>query len=289
VTRLASPRAGEVARPTAAVAGTPEEATETTDVRARLDRLDWQGIERGLRERGYATARGALRPEECEALIALYGDDALFRKTIDMAARRFGEGEYRYFAYPLPPLVEALRREAYPRLAPIANSWMRALGERARYPASLARFLARCRRAGQTRPTPLLLRYEAGGYNCLHQDLYGALAFPLQIAFALSRRGGDHLDGDHTGGEYAGGDYAADDHVDGDYTGGDFLLVEQRPRAQSIGHAVPLECGEMIVFTNSVRPAHGARGHYRVNVRHGVSPLLSGTRYTLGVIFHDAE
>jgi hypothetical protein len=239
-------------------------STAEGNLRARLDHLDWEAIERGLSERGYATVRGVLRPEECESLVALYGDDARFRKTIDMGPRRFGEGQYKYFAYPLPPLVEELRREAYPRLAPIADRWMKALGERARYPAGLAQFLARCRRGGQAKPTPLMLRYETGGYNCLHQDLYGRLAFPLQIAVALSRRGAD-------------------------YTGGDFLLVEQRPRAQSVGHAVPLERGEMIVFTNHVRPARGSRGCFRVNVRHGVSPLLSGLRLTLGVIFHDAE
>ena len=236
----------------------------SADLRARLDHLDWEEIARGLGDRGYATARGVLRPEECESLVGLYADEARFRKTIDMGQRRFGEGQYRYFAYPLPPLVEGLRHGVYPRLAPIANRWMKTLGIRARYPAGLAQFLARCRRAGQAKPTPLLLRYEAGGYNCLHQDLYGPLAFPLQIAVALSRRGAD-------------------------YTGGDFLLVEQRPRAQSVGHAVPLERGELIVFTNHLRPAQGARGHYRVNVRHGVSPLLTGLRLTLGVIFHDAE
>jgi uncharacterized protein len=247
----------------------------TDGIARRLERLDWEAIERGLWERGYAKASEVLRPAECEGVVALYADDARFRSTIDMGPRRFGVGEYRYFAYPLPPLVEALRLSIYPRLAPIANGWMKTLGDRARYPADLRRFLARCRRAGQTKPTPLLLSYEAGGYNCLHRDLYGPLAFPLQIAIALSRRGAD-------------------------YTGGEFLLVEQRPRAQSVGHAVSLEQGEMIVFTNHLRPVRSARaalvsvrggtgGHFRAAVRHGVSPLLSGRRYTLGIIFHDAE
>src|SRR6058998_1355086 len=248
-------------------APSPSEAPATAqvlDVRERLDRLDWGAIERGLWERGYATEPGVLRPVECETLVRLYVDDARFRKTIDMAPLRFGLGEYRYFAYPLPTIVEALRVHAYPLLAPIANRWMKALGERARYPADLARFLARCRRAGQKKPTPLLLRYEAGGYNCLHQDLYGPLAFPLQVTCVLSQVGVD-------------------------YAGGEILLVEQRPRAQSRGAVIILARGEAVIFPNRHRPVKGARGWFRVTVRHGVSRLHSGERLSLGIIFHDAE
>ena len=177
---------------------------------------------------------------------------------------RFGVGEYKYFADPLPPLVQDLREGAYPRLAAVANAWAKALGERRRFPPTLRVFQAACRKAGQAKPTPLLLRYEIGGYNCLHQDLYGEIAFPLQLTCVLSRRGAD-------------------------YTGGDFLLVEQRPRQQSRGEAIALEQGEIIIFTVRERPVKGARGYYRAAMRHGVSRLLSGTRTSLGVIFHDAR
>jgi hypothetical protein len=204
-----------------------------------------------------------LTPEECGGLVALYRDESRFRSRVDMARHRFGIGEYRYFAHPLPPLVDALRTHAYPRLAVIANRWMEALGAPERYPPDLEGLLALCRRHGQTRPTPLLLHYEAGGYNCLHQDLYGEVAFPLQITGFLGRRGLD-------------------------YTGGEFLLVEQRPRVQSRGEVIDPEQGELLVFPTRYRPVAGARGHYRATVRHGVSRVRSGTRYTLGVIFHDA-
>ena len=182
-----------------------------------------------------------------------------------MARYRFGLGEYKYFAEPLPPLVAALRAEAYPRLAPIANRWDSALGGRGKaYPEDLERFLAVCAEHGQTKPTPLLLQYGPGGYNCLHQDLYGALAFPLQLTCVLSQRGTD-------------------------YTGGESLLVEQRPRAQSRGDVIVLEQGEALIFTTRHRPVRGARGCYRATLRHGVSRVLSGRRYSLGVIFHNAE
>jgi hypothetical protein len=181
-----------------------------------------------------------------------------------MARYRFGIGEYKYFAAPLPPLVEALRVHAYRHLAPVANRWMEALAARERYPAELEDLLARCAERGQTKPTPLLLRYEAGGYNCLHQDLYGDVVFPLQLTCFLSRRGVD-------------------------YEGGEFLLVEQRPRAQSRGHAFATEQGEIMVFTTRYRPVEGARAHYRAAIRHGVSRVTRGERYTLGVIFHDAK
>ncbi len=231
----------------------------------RLERLDWEALAGSLWESGWAkTGVPLLSAGECAELVALYGDEARFRSRVDMERFRFGIGEYKYFADPLPPLVQELREEAYPRLSGVANDWMKALGERRRFPPALDGLLAACRRAGQTRPTPLLLRYEAGGYNCLHQDLYGDLAFPLQLTCVLSRRGAD-------------------------YTGGDFLLVEGRPRQQSRGEAIALEQGEMIVFTTRERPVRGARGFYRAAMRHGVSRLLSGTRYSLGVIFHDAK
>ena len=230
----------------------------------RLARLDWPALEAGLWERGWASAPGVLTREECDRLIRAYADDARFRSRVDMERHRFGVGDYKYFARPLPPLVEQLRVAAYPRLAGVANAWAEALGSRERFPAALEAFLARCAKAGQTKPTPLLLHYEAGGYNCLHQDVYGSVGFPFQIVGFLSRPGED-------------------------YEGGEFLLVEQRPRAQSAGEAIVGRQGELLVFANRIRPARGARGFYRVNVRHGVSRVRRGTRYTLGVIFHDAE
>ena len=234
------------------------------DLRARLARLDWPAIERSLWEVGYARTPPVLTPDECAGLIALYADESRFRSRVDMARFKFGVGDYQYFAHPLPPLVETLRRHAYPPLAAIANQWEAALGTATLHPPDLAGLLARCRKRGQTKPTPLLLHYEAGGYNCLHQDLYGDVVFPLQLTAFLSRRGAD-------------------------YTGGDFLLVEQRPRAQSRGEAIAMEQGALLVFATRNRPVVGARGYYRGTLRHGVSRVLSGSRYTLGVIFHDAK
>jgi hypothetical protein len=235
-----------------------------SDPADRVAALDWDAIGRALDDAGHAVTPPLLRAAECDALIAMFGEDRRFRSTVDMGRHRFGEGCYRYFAEPLPPLVAALRTSLFPRLAPIANGWAEALGTRERWPADLARWLATCATKGQERPTPLLLRYVAGGYNCLHQDLYGALAFPLQVAIALSRPGTD-------------------------YDGGEFLLVEQRPRAQSRGEAIVLERGAAIVFPNRHRPVSGTRGAYRVTVRHGVSRIRRGERLALGIIFHDAE
>ncbi|HEY8370860.1 MAG TPA: 2OG-Fe(II) oxygenase [Thermodesulfobacteriota bacterium] len=231
-------------------------------IEERLAAYDWAAVERSLAERGYARLPGLLTPDECAGVAALYGEADRFRSRIDMARYRFGVGEYGYFALPLPPIVQALRTHAYPPLAAVANRWMAALGARERFPGDLETFLARCHARGQRKPTPLLLRYEAGGYNCLHQDLYGDVAFPLQIAIVLSRR-------------------------DVDYEGGEFLLVEQRPRAQSRGEAIAADQGEGIVFTTRYRPVRGGRGVYRVNVRHGVSTIRRGVRFTLGIIFHD--
>jgi len=235
-----------------------------TPIEDRLAALDWSAMERALWEHGYAKTPPVLTPEECAQLIALYPDETRFRSRIDMARFRFGVGEYKYFAAPLPPLVEALRVHAYPPLAAIANQWEVALDTAVLHPTELGALLARCRKKSQMKPTPLLLHYETGGYNCLHQDLYGEVVFPLQLTCFLSRRGAD-------------------------YEGGDFLLVEQRPRAQSIGEAIHAEQGEILIFTTRYRPVESVRGYYRATMRHGVSRLTRGERYTLGVIFHDAK
>jgi uncharacterized protein len=227
-------------------------------------RVDWQQIEAELDARGHALPGRLLSARECERLRRAFHDDARFRATIDMEPKRFGRGRYRYFAYPLPARVEALRESLYPPLAAIANRWQERLGRPTRYEPTLAGFLARCHAAGQTRPTPLLLHYEAGDYNRLHQDVYGPLAFPLQVAIVLSREGEE-------------------------YTGGEFLLAEQRPRMQTRGAAIRLGLGEAIVFPNALRPVAGPRGWSRAEMRHGVSELLSGERTTLGIIFHDAK
>jgi len=256
--RRPAPAVRRAARAARTLAG----AVAPAGLEARIARLDWAAIGQTLDERGFATTGPLLTPGECAAAIALWDDPARFRSRVDMARHRFGEGEYRYFAAPLPPLVATLRRRLYPRLAPVASRWASRLRE-APFPAGLEAFLRRCARRGQTRPTPLLLRYEAGGYNCLHQDIYGPVAFPLQVTLLLSRPGHD-------------------------FTGGQFLLVEQRPRAQSRGEAVELGQGEAIVFATRHRPVAGGRGAYRVAVRHGVSRLASGLRVTLGIIFHDA-
>lgn len=215
-----------------------------------------------LNRQGYATLP-LLDAAACRDLAALYADDTHFRSRVIMQRHNFGRGEYKYLAYPLPELVDRLRNALYPELARVANEWRHALGEAGRFPASLQTFLAQCHAAGQTRPTPLLLRYAADDYNCLHQDLYGELVFPLQLTVLLS-------------------DPARD------FTGGEFVLVEQRPRAQSRAEVVPLRQGEAVVFPVHHRPVAGTRGYYRVTMRHGVSRVRSGVRQTLGIIFHDA-
>jgi len=233
-------------------------------IEARLARLDWAAIGDGLDAWGYARTPALLTPDECDGLRALYAKDSRFRSRVDMARFRFGVGEYKYFAEPLPEIVEGLRAHAYPALAAVANRWEVALGTRVRHPGDLAGLRALCARRGQKKPTPLLLRYLPGGYNCLHQDVYGDVVFPIQLTVLLNAPGTD-------------------------FEGGEFMLVEQRPRAQSRGSVVPLAQGEAVIFTTRHRPMAGVRGHYRVTVRHGVSRLLSGERYTLGVIFHDAR
>lgn len=233
-------------------------------VHERVDALAWQDLEAGLNTRGYAVTSSIFSEKECVELAALYGQDSLFRKTIDMARHSFGEGEYRYFAEPVPEPIAALRESLYAPLAKIANRWAERLRNAERFPEILGEYRAVCESKGQHEPTPLMLDYAAGGYNCLHQDIYGDLAFPLQAAGLLSRPGVD-------------------------FEGGEFLLVEQRPRRQSRGEAIVLEQGQFIVFPNQVRPVAGAKGYYRVNVRHGVSRVRSGRRRTLGIIFHDAR
>ncbi len=230
---------------------------------ARVRALDWRAISEELDERGSAVLPGILLRQECEALAALYPSDELFRSRIVMARHGFGRGEYKYFRYPLPEIIGELRAALYPQLVSVANRWNSSLGIDARYPEAHGDFIRRCHNAGQQRPTPLLLQYGEGDYNCLHQDLYGEHVFPLQVAILLSEPCRD-------------------------FNGGEFVLVEQRPRMQSRAEVVPLRQGDAVAFAVHHRPVKGARGFYRVNLRHGVSRLRSGRRYTAGIIFHDA-
>jgi len=235
-----------------------------SDVAARVDAIDWTHASHELDAQGCAVLKGLLSPEECRALAALYPDDGHFRSRIVMGRHGFGRGEYKYFSYPLPDLIRQLRPALYAKLFPVANRWNEAMGIDIRYPDDHEAFLKLCHAAGQARPTPLLLQYGPGDYNCLHQDLYGEHVFPLQVAILLSEPGCD-------------------------FTGGEFVLTEQRPRMQSRAEVVPLRQGDGVAFAVHVRPAQGTRGFYRVNMRHGVSRLRSGHRHTLGLIFHDAK
>jgi hypothetical protein len=234
-----------------------------TGIAARLQLYEGTAIADELDAHGCAMLETLLSPQECAALAGLYNDDERFRSRVVMSRHGFGRGEYRYFDYPLPRQVAELRGALYPRLVPIANRWNASMGLAVRYPATHAEFIERCHAAGQRRPTPLLLQYGAGDYNCLHQDLYGEHVFPLQVAILLSEPGLD-------------------------FSGGEFVLTEQRPRMQSRAEVVPLRQGDAVVFAVHQRPVQGTRGCYRVNLRHGVSRLRSGHRHTLGVIFHDA-
>ncbi len=233
-------------------------------VAARIARLDWPSLSRELDEFGCARTGPLLSPAECTTLAGQYGSDQWFRSRVVMARHGFGRGEYKYYAYPLPELIQGLREALYARLAPVANRWHAALGAAAGFPAEHAAYIEQCHAAGQTRPTPLMLQYGTGDYNCLHQDLYGDLFFPLQVAILLSSPGQD-------------------------FTGGEFVLVEQRPRMQSRAEVVSLTQGGGVIFAVNHRPVQGTRGVYRVAMRHGVSRLRSGQRLTLGVIFHDAR
>jgi len=237
--------------------------TGAAAIAERAAALDWDALAAELDVHGCAATGVLLQAEECASLSRSYGSDAFFRSRIVMASHGFGRGEYKYFAYPLPEAVAALRGALYPPLARIADRWNAAMGIDIGYPAAHPAYLERCRAAGQEKPTPLLLQYEAGDYNCLHQDIYGEHVFPLQVAFLLSRPGID-------------------------FTGGEFVLTEQRPRMQSRAEVVPLRQGEGVIFPVRHRPVAGTRGTYRVNMRHGVSRLRTGRRHTLGIIFHDA-
>ena len=238
-------------------------AGNAADAQARLAGHDWAAFAAQMDSYGAAVLPGVLTAPECRDLAALYPQEQHFRSHIQMTRHGFGRGEYRYFRYPLPDLLAGLRSALWPHLAGLANDWNARMGVPARYPATHADFLRQCHGAGQTRPTPLLLQYGPGDYNCLHQDLYGDLAFPLQAAFLLSDPGRD-------------------------FTGGEFVLTEQRPRMQSRVEVVPLRQGDAVVFAVHTRPVAGSRGTYRVNMRHGVSRIRSGQRHTLGIIFHDA-
>jgi hypothetical protein len=239
-------------------------ASQMLGIADRVAALDWQEISEDLNDRGCAVAKSVLAPEECQALAGMYDEDKYFRSRIVMARHGFGRGEYKYWAYPLPDTVAALRSALYQQLFEIANRWNKIMGIHVSYPADHEKYLARCHRAGQTKPTPLLLQYVEGDYNCLHQDVYGENVFPLQVAFLLSVPGRD-------------------------FTGGEFVLTEQRPRMQSRAEVVGLKQGDCVIFAVHHRPVQGTRGPYRVNLRHGVSRLRSGHRNTLGIIFHDGR
>ena len=230
----------------------------------RIQSVDWECVSRDLDAQGNAIIDHLLSPAECESIINLYPKDDIFRSAVVMARHGFGRGEYKYFNYPLPDLIARLRAEIYPHLAPIANRWNQSMGSAIQFPVQHSDFIKRCHEAGQQRPTPLLLQYQSGDYNCLHQDLYGEHVFPLQLAILLSE-------------------------PERDFTGGEFVMTEQRPRMQSRAMVVPLRQGDGVVFAVANRPVQGGRGTYRVNLRHGVSVIRSGHRHTLGVIFHDSK
>lgn len=236
----------------------------TSRLAERMAALDWTVLQQTLDEQGYASIPALLDEQQCVEVMDTYESEANFRNTIDMARYRFGVGEYKYYQAPIPDLLGQLREGLYPELANAANRWLEQLGQEAVYPAQLSEFLDYCHEKGQLRSTPLILKYEAGGYNCLHQDLYGEVFFPFQVVIALNQRGMN-------------------------YTGGEFLLMEQRPRAQSRGQVITLEQGDALIFPTNNRPVAGSRGYYKTTLRHGVSTITSGTRYSLGIIFHDAN
>jgi hypothetical protein len=233
------------------------------ELQQRIAQADWSAVTESLNNKGYATVPGILLPDECDALVAQYGDDTRYRKTIQMENHGYGMGQYKYYAYPLPGIVQQLREGIYPNIAPVANNWMKALVIEKTFPGSLNELTELCHQQGQNRPTPLILKYGKGGYNALHQDLYGEVFFPMQAVVCLNQPGKD-------------------------FEGGEFVLVEQRPRMQSRAIVLNPGKGDMLIFTTNYRPAQGAKGYHRVNMRHGVSELSSGERHTLGVIFHDA-
>lgn len=226
--------------------------------------IDWRAVQCSLDARGFATVESLLTPDECKSISTLYENPGLFRSTINMQRYRFGVGEYKYFEYPLPDTIRASRELFYPALAPVANEWMERLGLDLKYPADLETFLSQCHRKGQQKPTPLVLRYEAGGYNTLHQDIYGEIFFPFQVVVMLMQQGRD-------------------------YEGGELVFVEQVPRAQSRVEVLTPSLGDAVVFTTNFRPVKGSKGYYRARMKHGVSPVKRGLRFTTGIIFHDAK
>ena len=244
---------------------TPERgaATSSATIQARVDAVDWTRLHADLDAQGWAVVPRLLTGAEANSIAGLYPQDQCFRSQVIMARHGFGRGEYKYFSYPLPPLIEALRTATYPHLVPIANQWHERTGNEVRFPRHHAAFLDRCHRAGQVRPTPLLLRYASDDYNCLHRDLYGEHVFPMQIAILLDQPGED-------------------------FAGGEFVMTEQRPRMQTRAMVLPLETGDAAVFAVNTRPVRGVRGDYQVKLNHGVSKLYSGKRHTVGIIFHDA-
>ena len=236
----------------------------STSVEERVAAIDWPRVSQDLDAEGHAIIKHIISRDECEAITALYQSDELFRSRVVMERHSFGRGEYKYFKYPLPEVIASLRTVVYPHLVPVANRWNEALKLDIRYPSQHAEYIERCHQAGQYKPTPLVLQYETGDYNCLHQDLYGEHVFPIQLAILLSE-------------------------PERDFTGGEFVLTEQRPRMQSRPIVVPLQQGDGVVFAVHQRPVHGTKSVYRVNLRHGVSRIRSGHRHTLGIIFHDAR
>jgi hypothetical protein len=233
------------------------------DIQQRIDLLNWDKVTEDINENGFAHTSKVLTDKECDEFILQYNNEALYRKTINMERYRFGLGEYKYYQYPLPGLIQQLREGIYPKLAPIANNWMRVLNIDQHFPESLTQLLELCHAQNQTRPTPLILKYGKGGYNTLHQDLYGEVYFPMQVVLFLNE-------------------------PNEDYKGGEFVMIEQRPRAQSKAIALKPGKGDMLIFTTNFRPVKGSKGFYRVNMKHGVSELAEGKRYTAGIIFHDA-
>ncbi|MBL4675449.1 MAG: 2OG-Fe(II) oxygenase [Mucilaginibacter sp.] len=233
------------------------------DMQQKIAQLDWAAITESMNAKGYASIPGILPAEVCDELIANYSSPDIYRKTIVMEHHGYGQGQYKYFNYPLPPIVQQLREAVYPNIAPIANNWMQVLGLDTHFPDGFAELNQLCHQHKQLRPTPLILKYQQGGYNALHQDLYGEIYFPMQLVICLSEPGED-------------------------FEGGEFVLVEQRPRMQSRPMALTPRKGDMLLFTTNFRPVMGSRGYYRVNMRHGVSEVTNGKRFTLGIIFHDA-
>jgi hypothetical protein len=239
-------------------------STMGSTISERLASLDWSAIHESLRDYGYALTPALLTKSECTSLAEMYQCDQRFRSHIIMSRHRFGRGDYKYFDYPLPPIVQELRENSYPYLVPVANDWNQCLESAEKFPARHSAFLAICKKNGQTRATPLILHYEGGDFNCLHQDIYGAVAFPLQLTCFLSEPGVD-------------------------YEGGEFVLVEQQPRAQSKAEVIAPTQGQVLIFATRYRPVKGSRGYYRTTLRHGVSRVKRGVRFTLGVIYHDSQ